>query len=127
MAIEKPLYTENEEKLPLSEVSSILEANKDKNFVERILDPEKYKPYPTEKDIPYTHRMSTFGALDDSTPGFLVPMVVWTPEKGYHKFDNGDDAYNYAMETGEFIEFENHSEAAKFEKSWKQYWESNGA
>ena len=36
MAIEKSLYTENGEKFPLSEVSSILEANKDKNFVERI-------------------------------------------------------------------------------------------
>jgi|TARA_R100001244_G_scaffold6152_1_gene7128 hypothetical protein len=126
MPIEKPLYTEEPEKLPLSEVTSTLQANKDKNFVERILKPDKYKPYPIGEDnLPYTHRMATFGALDDSTPGLLVPMVVWSEEGGYHKFDNDRDAYDHAMETGEYIEFENHTEADMFQRSWKQYWAPN--
>ena len=126
MTIEKPLYTEEKEKFPLSVVTSVLEDNKNKNFVDRILNPEKYKPYPVGEDkLPYSHRMVTFGALDDSTPGMVLPMVVWDPEKGYHKFENPQEALEYAVEKGEYIRFRNHTEATKFENSWKQYWEEN--
>ena len=130
MPIEKPLYQDTDsDKMSLREVAKILDDNKHLNFVERIIFPNKYKPYPIrtegkDKGKPYTHRMTTWGNLDDSDAGFVIPSVIWTPDGGYKEFEDDSDAYNYAMKTGEYLKFKNHSEAAKYQNSWKKYWEA---
>ena len=51
MPIEKPLYQDTDsDKMSLGEVAKILDDNKHLNFVERIILPNKYKPYPSHEN-----------------------------------------------------------------------------
>ena len=130
MAIEKPLYQEqniDSNKMSIAEVTKILNDHKHLNFVDRILNASEYMPYPIrtegkDKGKPYSHMMGTWGNLDDSDAGYVIPTVIWTSDKGYQEFENAREAYNYAMKTGEYLKFKNHTEADKFQNTWKEYW-----
>jgi len=78
-----------------------LSKNAEKNFVQRILNPKLNKGREVGD---MTHFM--FSAGD-----YVIPMVVDRGEKKLHKFDNENDAINYAVETGEYIKTDSPEEA----------------
>ena len=99
----------------------ILANNQDKNFVQRILYKDKY-PILEGKDKfkgkVHTHLMS-----DTEVDGkFIVyPEVIMQDGKLVKK--QKDEAFDYAMETGEYIEFPTDTAASWFAKNYKKYWD----
>tara|TARA_R100000329_G_C7504062_1_gene177463 strand:- start:89 stop:490 length:402 start_codon:yes stop_codon:yes gene_type:complete len=90
-----------------------LNKNKEKNFVKRILNPSlnKGKELLDSDNKFVTHAMA-------SADNFVYPTVIDTG-KGKLIHLNGDDAYNYAMKTGEFIKTDSPEEANWLAKNYK--------
>ena len=63
------------------------------------------------QDAPSTHFM-------ESADNIVYPTVVQMPDGTLQYL--GDDAYNYAVESGEYIEFPNPRQARRFGKSYKK-------
>ena len=84
-----------------------------KNFVKRILNPSlnKGKELLDSDNKFVTHAMA-------SADNFVYPTVIDTG-KGRLIHLNGDDAYNYAMKTGEFIKTDSPEEANWLAKNYK--------
>ena len=113
--------------------SQILAENADKPFVDRILNPGNY-PLPErqrdEEGQTYyeTHRMS-YSEGDDGK--FYVYPTVYQAEDGtYHKSTNPDEAYDRAMKSGDYIQFDDERAAEDFSvnykpDSFKQFYEDN--
>ena len=90
-----------------------LRKNEKKNFVKRIINPRlnRGREVLTKDNEFMTHAMS-------SADNFVYPTVV-DMGKGRLVSLSGDDAYNYAMETGEFIETDSPEEANWLAKNYK--------
>jgi len=86
----------------------ILEANKNKDFVKRILDPNQPSlKDPDREGVSMTHMM-----MNDDVYAF--PSIVRDPETGELKRLSPQEASSYANKTGEFIQFDTPEEAAAF-------------
>ncbi len=100
---------------------SILNNNSKKNFVKRILDPEKYP----ELDLGGGKRGSHLMSYSESDGKYFVyPTIVQKKEGG--KLQKLDDkkAFDYAVKTGEFIEFDKEKDAKWFssDDGYKTIW-----
>ena len=112
----------------VEEVQAILDSpeNRDKTFVDRIRNPQNYPPLPLDEEgLPMSHKMTTF---QDDQGGLIMPSLIYHPDtETYEQIDpmsskeERQRLMDYGRETGEYIQFDNESDAAKFEKSWKQY------
>ena len=92
-------------------VDSVLNANKDLNWVKRLYDVNrKSMMLPGQKD-PSTHFM-------ESGDGRVYPTVVEMPNGKLKHL--GDKAYDYADSTNTFIQFPDDSAAQWFGKNYKQ-------
>tara|TARA_Y100001951_G_C11244389_1_gene242482 strand:- start:571 stop:993 length:423 start_codon:yes stop_codon:yes gene_type:complete len=103
-------------------IENILLANKDKNFVQRILDRSLNfgKEVFIEGDpSPMSHFMMQIDNL-------VIPRVVDRGEEvnGQPMLSllTEDDAYDFALQTGEYIQMNNDEEALWFSKHYKDYW-----
>ena len=95
-------------------VKDVLEKNKDKNFVKRIFDPSMTLDLGDGETG--THMMAY-----DPKSMRVYPTIV---QKGDKLIMLGDDeAYDYADQTGEFIQFKSAKDAKKFsENGYKIIW-----
>jgi len=104
----------------VDEVMGILLANEDKSFVKRILRPDKY-PYIKNSDGSHsTHLMSWSGIEKDGKKKYVVyPSILYD---GKQLRDYGDDAFDLAIKSGNYIEFDSPEKADWFSKRYKSIW-----
>lgn len=105
-------------KADISRISNVLNANKGKNFVQRILRPELNKPIDLGGGEIATHLMS-FSESDGKF--FVYPTVVDVGDGELRQLSD-DDAWDHSQRTGEFIKFNKESDASWFSKNYKKWW-----
>jgi hypothetical protein len=91
-------------------VDSVLDKNKDKNFVQRYLNPSKSPVIKNDDGSVSTHRMA-------SSDNIAYPTIVQQPDGSLKQLNaNGpnNEAYKYAIKNKEFIEFKNEKDADWF-------------
>lgn len=98
-------------------VVSILEKNADKDFVKRIVYPDKYPKLTTEDGKSATHQMA-WGSGDGKF--YVYPSIVH--DNGELTWLKDEDRWNYAKEKGEYIEFDSAEEAEWFSMKYKLVW-----
>ncbi len=101
-----------------SELENILKGNKSKNFVKRILNPDKY-PVLNNSDGSYSTHSMAWGEANGKY--YVYPTVVQKNGKMIRLSD--DEAWDYAWKNNELMEFDSEDEAAWFSENYKQYWE----
>jgi hypothetical protein len=99
------------------EVADILVSNESKDFVKRILRPEKYPVIKNKDGSVSTHKMS-WGEADGKYR--VYPTIV--NKNGRLKRLSDKRAWDYANKTGEYIEFSSPEEADRFSKDYKIIW-----
>jgi hypothetical protein len=111
-----PEYTEEQKK-----VLGILQDNKQKNFVKRILKPDKYPNIQNDDGSVSSHRME-YAEVDGMY--IVYPTIIQEKRKGELRELQSDSAIDYALETGEFIEFDSEEDAAWFsgDNGYKSIW-----
>ena len=87
--------------------TSIMESNKEKNFIKRYLDPDKYPSIKNNDGSESTHLMA-------SSDNIVFPMIVQKANGKLEKFSNWKDAYDYAIKNNEFIEMPTEQDAQWF-------------
>jgi hypothetical protein len=105
-------------------ISGILSQNKEKNFIQRVMEPDKW-PRINNKDGSYsTHKMSwsTIGGKNNGIH-IVYPNIIYDEESKGLKELKGKDAVDHAISTGEYITFDKTEEADWFGKNYKMIWE----
>ena len=104
-------------------VRTKLRGYKDKNFVKRILKPEKYPKLSgideEGREYEKTHFMTV---SSDEKRYYMYPKVVQQPNGELTELDD-KEAYKYARENKEFIPFRNKDKAVEFSKYYKKIWD----
>jgi len=99
----------------------ILDRNKDKSFVKRIMTPDKYPSLNNPDGTTSSHLMSWASAGGK----FAAFPTILYDGKGLKKFDDWREAFGQAQQTGNYIEFDTPEEAEWFSKNYKRYWDMN--
>jgi hypothetical protein len=110
--------------MPKLYINSILRNNKSLNFVQRVQNPDKYPSLPLPdmgEDMYGTHLMS-YGTFDDGT-AMVYPMIIQDPKTGNLTKLSPDEAYEYALSSGEHIMFPTEEDASWFTKNYKTVWD----
>ena len=102
-----------------SKLFEILEANKNKSFVKRILHKELYPTFDRGNGNYSTHSM----AWGESDGKYVVFPTVLLNKKGTLSAYSPEEAWKHTQATGNFIEFDNPRDADWFSKNYKRYWE----
>jgi hypothetical protein len=101
----------------ITKIQGILQANGDKDFVKRIINPKDYGDIDIGNGQHGTHLM----AWDDSDGKNVVyPLIVNTGGK-LKKLD-AESAYKYAMKNNEYLQFDTPQEAEWFSTNYKKVW-----
>jgi hypothetical protein len=101
-------------------ISGILEANKGKEFVQRILDPENSPSMDLGKGWTGTHLMAA--EYDPDTEKWMVFPTIVNLGDGLQKMPV-EQAMRHAKDSGEYIDFADDKEQALwFSKSYKKVW-----
>lgn len=98
-----------------TKIMGLLNANKNKTFVQRILNPDAYPVLMHDNGIA-THRMAYAEA---NGKNYVFPTVLWD---GKQLQDFGDSAFDKAMATGNVIEMPSAQEADWFTRNYKAAW-----
>jgi len=103
----------------IEKISKILNENKEKNFVNRIINPNIFPVLPNSDGTVSTHSM-----MDAEIDGkhVVFPSVQQVSDGRLFRF-NEEQALQRALELNEFIEFSSAKEASWFAKNYKQIWE----
>jgi hypothetical protein len=102
------------------EVRKILEANKEKDFVSRVLDPVNSPSVDLGGGFTGTHLMAA--DWDDEGKRWLVYPTIVRISGNLEKLDP-EDAFHHAKSTGEYIDFGDKKDAAiNFSKDYKKVW-----
>lgn len=115
-----------EEKPPLFgkiRVKHILNKNKDKNFVKRIIDPDKYPAIDNGDGTHSTHLMAWSNRDDDPEKRIVYPTIVHDEKTNKLTQLSDDDAYDYAVKNKEYIEFNSDKKADWFSQNYKMLWQ----
>ncbi len=91
-------------------VDSVLDKNKDKNFVKRYLNPSVSPVIKNDDGSVSTHRMA-------SSDNIAYPTIVQQPDGSLKQLNSdgpNNEAYKYAIKNKEFIEFKNEKDADWF-------------
>jgi len=102
-------------------LTKILESNKNKSFVKRILEPDQYPVLQNDDGTVSTHRMS-WGQAGDKY--IVFPTVLYNGKK-LQAFDP-NDAFQHVIKSKNYILFDSPEEADAFTKRYKDYWEKTG-
>jgi len=96
----------------------ILDANKGKNFIKRILDPESApSPLLDEAGHKQTHRMSAEYLGEGGTLPAAFPLVI--ERDGKLVLLSKQEAAEHARKTGEYVAFKDIKSADEFSRSYK--------
>lgn len=102
-------------------IQSILDANAEKNFVQRILYPDSYPTYQINEEEYGTHLM-----MYSSYSGVYVvyPTLVCNDFNNCTELIllSEEEAFNFALRQGEYISFTNEDDAELFSTSYKVVW-----
>lgn len=101
----------------LGAILSVLQANQDKNFVQRILNPSAYPTLQLGDGWIATHLMSW---SEGDGKYFVYPHVVWDREAQSLRQLSNEEAWPYARRTGEFIEVESPEQADALSRYYKE-------
>ena len=93
-------------------VDSTLSKNMNKDFIKRMFDKT-----PVSIQDPENPK-STMTHFMEVSDGMAYPRVVNIG--GKLQYLSSDDAYDYALKSGEFIKFKNDDEAIKFTENYKK-------
>ena len=96
--------------------------NRDKNFVQRILQPEKY-PFLNNGRFqdPSTHSMAW--GTNGQGEHFVYPTVIQAQPGGWLQRLNQEEAWKHASRTGEWIPFgKDAARADQYSKDYKLLW-----
>ena len=97
----------------------IITANQDKQFVRRIMNPQAYPAIDNGDGSRSTHLM----AYSKAGNAFRVyPTIAYDPRSKKLTKRDGDAAYNHAVKTGDYIDFDTEDEAAWFSRNYKAVW-----
>lgn len=107
-----------------AKINSVLEQYKDKNFVQRIITPEKFPILNLDDGDYATHKMAW---SDDGAGDFYVyPTIVYDEKsKGLIQLDDRE-AEEYAKKTDQLIHFKSAEEADWFSQHYKDVWNKIG-
>ncbi len=104
-------------------LKEIIEKNKDKNFIQRLMNPEKY-PRIERPDLgseAYSTHLMSYSRVGDKY--IVFPEIVYNPEtKTLKRFGDLKKAVDYALKTGEYIPFDKEEDADWFSSNYKKYW-----
>jgi hypothetical protein len=100
--------------------SQILEQNKDKPFVKRILKPSDYPSLDLGEGRTASHLM-TWAQVGDKYVAFPTVLQEGKKLKKYIP----DEAWSRVKDTGNYIEFNTAEEADKFSKEYKNHWKKD--
>jgi len=100
-------------------VRGLLENNADKNFVHRILEPNKYPSIDNGDGTRSSHLMS-WGEQDGR---YIAYPNITQESDGQLLQRDGSDAFRHAIKSGEYLEFDSGEEADWFTKNYKKVWE----
>lgn len=101
------------------EISNILKKHQNKNFVQRILNPGISPVIRNPDKTISTHRMAVSEA---DGKYYVYPTIQYDKVEGLRQF-NDRDAFNRALDTSEFIVFDDFQKALDFSKEYKKVWE----
>lgn len=99
-----------------NQLMNVLNQNKDKSFVKRILDPTSYPTLDLGNGSYATHRMAWTEA---DGKYFVYPTVLL--DNGKLK-DFGDEAWHHVRQTGNYIEMPSADDAEWFSTRYKAAW-----
>jgi len=99
---------------------SIVEKNKDKNFVKRIISPNDVSSLDNKDGTFSTHSMAYAGI--DNGRYIVYPEVI--EKNGKLIRLSGKDAVDYAFKNKEAIVFESEKDAEFFSKNYKRLWDN---
>ena len=108
--------------MPLTkkQILAILDQNKGKSFVRRVLEPDKYPTLDNGDGSVSTHSMAA--EVDEDGNWYVFPTVLMT-KNGLRRFDVWD-AFSETKKTGNLIPFGKNKDAAiDFSRSYKKVWE----
>ena len=97
-------------------ILEILEANKDREFVQRIFNAADYPVLPNRDGSVSTHSM-VWGEAGGRF--FVYPTVILQEDQMMRL--GPDTAFGHALRTGEFIEFDNMEDADEFSREYKKF------
>ena len=97
-------------------ILEILEQNKDKEFVQRIMNAADYPTLPNRDGSESTHSMA-WGEFEGKF--YVYPSVVI--EEGEIQRLGPDTAWGRALRTGDYIEFTTIQDAYEFSKEYKNF------
>jgi hypothetical protein len=99
-------------------INAILQANKEKDFVKRILDPENSPSIDMGGGMTGTHFMAS-GEADGK---FYAYPTIQRMADGSLKKMEANEAFQQAVSNGELIEFASDEEAKWFAMNYKKVW-----
>ena len=100
-------------------IMSILLQHKDKNFVQRILDPKRWPSLDLGGGNYASHKMAW---SDDGRGRYWVYPTVIYDNKTRKLKDIGDTASDYALSSGEYIPMPTAEDADWLSKNYKLLW-----
>ena len=104
----------------VNRISEILQANADKNFVQRIMKPDT-NPVLMNWNGPDTWGTHAMSYATRDNGAMVYPTIVQMPDGTLRKLE-GREAMDHAIKTNEFIQFDTPEEADWFGKNYKQIW-----
>lgn len=104
----------------MEDLLSILEQNKDKNFVQRIMKPD-LNPVLMNWAGPDTWGTHAMSSGEYGGKGIAYPEIIQLLNGSLQKLGR-KEAADHALNTGEYIEFNTPAEAEWFGKNYKKVW-----
>ena len=104
--------------MDLEKINKILESNKNKSFVKRILDPNNF-PILKNNDGTYSTHSMAWGESDGKF--YVYPTVLLTGSGELKRF-TPEEAWRHTQKTKNYIVFDNASDADYFSQHYKDIW-----
>ena len=101
-------------------IMQILQDNAHLNFVQRIISPDSY---PVLNHGDGTHSTHLMADSEVDGKGIAYPTIIHNPETKKLRWLGPDAAYEHAMQTGEYIQFDKPEDAGWFAENYKKAWE----
>ncbi|MFA4834862.1 MAG: hypothetical protein WC749_02155 [Dehalococcoidia bacterium] len=101
-------------------IGQILNQNKDKNFVQRILTPDT-SPVLVDYAGPGTHGTHLMASGEYGGKGIVYPEIIQGKDGNLKRLDR-KEAGDYAIKNKEYIEFPTSEQAESFGKNYKRVW-----
>lgn len=102
------------------DIYSILEQYKDLNFVDRILNKDNYPTLDLGDGNYASHKMS-YAEFDGKA--YVYPNVIYDKKSNKLIELEPSQAIEYALQSGEFIPFDDPKQAEWFSKNYKSVWD----